>query len=320
MIGSFFSRRPTKDEPASASPASAEFDEDTFIQSRFNLPPEVVSKSDLPKGQGSLSLVRFASERGPFMIRKTITNDRTVELAFMKGLIGLHPSVPRSFNVRWTLPKVFGVEERSAETDVYMQVVDGIAFRRKGELASLARPLAEAIYDLSLLLPVVCQAVDFAPPERSKPGSAFYAQAQSLLQDGADHLRAIARFQRQLPRSVCHNDIFWPNLGVSSVEETPEFTFIDFGMLGWNVVGAELHHFARRAVRSKKEAEFFHSISAEFARFARIDARLIEMNAQFYAAMRLMAFEKARDGDSGLDDVRSLCLGAIERLREFETE
>jgi len=318
MKSAFFTHRAKQKAVSPASAGTEAFDEGGFIRARFNVKSADVSKSELPRGQGSLALTQFSDSNGPFLVCKTIKNKGNEgELAFMKELMDVNEPVRRCFQIRWPFPEVYHVEDRGTESDIFLQFVEGVSTRRNPSFVQLARPLAVAIHELSLVLPTVCRIEGLSLPSRGGAGSSFLSEVETLLPGTGDDLRALLRFQRQLPHGLCHNDIFWPNIGISFVDQKPEFTFIDFGMLGTNVVGSELHHFARRSVKSKKDADFFRRVHRNFASLTRIDERLIEMNAYLYAAMRLMAFEKSKDTSADLEDVKQLCLAALQCFDAF---
>lgn len=318
MKSTFFSRKAEQNHEAAETIGGGAFDEDGFIRARFDLNPADVSKRELQKGQGSLTLIQFSDANGAFLVCKTIKNKgNESELAFMKELMNVSASVKRSFQIQWPFPEVYHVEERGAESDIYLQYVEGVSNRRIAEVMQLARPLAIAIHELSLVLPSVCRRDGQSLPRRGRVGSRFLSDVEALLPGTGDRLRALSEFQRNLPHSLCHNDIFWPNLGVGLLDKKPRFTFIDFGMLGTNVVGAELHHFARRSMKSARDDEFFRRVCRKFASLTRIDEQLITMNAYLYAAMRLMAFEKSKASEASFDDVLDLCLAAAQRFDKF---
>lgn len=314
VIASFLQGAGTSPEAPHATPAGTGFDEAGFFRDRFGIEPSCLARTDLPKGHGSLSLVQFASPDGPVAVRKSIAASRTTEIALMTGLARIGPLLQRGFLDRWPLPEVYHVEPGPEVSDVYMQVVPGIAFRHRRDLPNLVQPLAGAIHDLARFLPVLCQAADVTPTDRSRPGSSFFSNAERLLGAKVERLRDIARYQRLLPHSICHNDVLWPNMGITP---QAEITFIDFGMLGRNVVGADLHHFARLSVKSDHDAVFFRDLAGHFAEVARMDLRIVEMNALVYAAMRLMAFEKDTGHQAGSEQVHDLLIEAIARWEAF---
>lgn len=316
MLKSLFSWKKNHPQPTSEIEPQPipPFDEARFIHETFGFDAEVVSATPLSKGLSNLSLTEFTSPRGAFMIRKSISKHNDSEAAFMLGLCNGSRDLNKLFHLKWTMPKVYAVNERETAVDIYMEIIDGIAFRNKADAAPLARPLAKAIHDLSVILPAVCLHAELSLKERGIPGKEFYAKAAVYLRGDVEKLRDIARLQRSVPRQVCHNDIFWPNMGITEHDEGNEIKFIDFGMLGLNSPGAELHHFARISGKSKQEADFFRRLSRHYAALTRLDQRLIEMNALFYAAMRLMAFEKEKAIKSCSKDVQDLLIRATDRF------
>ncbi|WP_175546747.1 phosphotransferase [Natronohydrobacter thiooxidans] len=305
MIGSFFSRGPHT--PVRSSWREAGFDEAAFLEHGFGLKSGQVSRSEIKGGQASISLMQFSTEDGPFMIRKRIAGRKQSEIAFMKALQDPHDITKCALQVQWTLPKVFDIAETETHTDIYMEYVDGVIYPSTKLATTLVRPLAKAIYELSLVLPVICRSAEIELEHRGMPGGSFFSKIENLVNGSDSKLRDLVRLQRQLPVTISHNDIFWPNMGMTMQAEEPVFTFIDFGMLGQNVIGAELHHFARVAIGSQSKMEFFKRLSRHYARHVRMDPAVVEMNALFYAMMRLVAFDMAANEER----VAGLCAGAL---------
>lgn len=294
----FFKPKRNRSAAAQSAPATRAFDEDGFILRTFGLHPDQVTQTAMTGGLSRLSLTRFSGPDGPFLIRKTIAATAKTEADFMGALSMADRGAARHLRLDWTLPQVYAVADEGACFNIYMQRVEGIAHRHGAQAGRLAEPLAKAMYELSLILPVVCLQAGLTPPDRGSPGEAFFAKTAVYLRRDVEPLREIVRLNRSLPKQISHNDIYWPNMGVTGPQETPQFRFIDFGMLGLNVAGAELHHFARHSVRTGPKSGFFLHLCKHYAALARLDPVLIEMNALFYAAMRLMAFETTNSGVS----------------------
>ena len=318
MIRSFFNRENKGDGAVSSCQGQpdSQFDEAELIREKFGLRDFDVSVSPISKGLSNISLMRFSGPQGPFMIRKTVEKDMECEISFMRGLLDSGGELSQFFRLNWPLPEVYAVKERKDAYDIYMQDVKGIAFRGRSEAAPLARPLAKAIHELTLTLPAVCQKSGVSLKERGSPGRSFFAKAEWQIDDDVEKLKEISRLQRELPSQISHNDIFWPNFGVMQASDNFHFKFIDFGMIGLNYPGADLHHFARVSVRSKHHDEFFRRLSRYYASQARLNISLIQMNAFYYAAMRLIAFEtKNKDGTSPESSGKAAALlkGAISK-------
>lgn len=292
------------------------FDENVFMRARLGVDVASVVQSEINAGEGSLSLVQFALPSGPFMVRKTIALDRTVEISLMAELAKENASSDGAADRRWPFPEVYHVETGPESCDVYMRFVEGIAYRSRHDALAVAEPLSKAIHGLADHLPALCQAAGVTPADRGAPGEAFFATAEQMVGDRVEQLKEIARFQRDLPHSVCHNDIYWPNMGITFPGGEAEVVFIDFGMVGRNVVGAELHHFARLADRSESDAELFRRLVACISDHFRTAPSIVEINAFFYAGMRLMAFEKDTVAAGGSERVRELLKKAT---RLYET-
>ncbi len=305
LIGSFFARN--TEQPSAVSQTG--FDEDAWLQDRFALRPDHVTRSDIPQGQSSISLTQFVAKGKPFMIRKRVRNKRKDEIAFMGGLSRPHDITRRALQLDWPLPHVFHLAQTAAHTDIYMQYVDGVGYRAPAVANGLVRSLTTAIFSLSLILPVICRNGDVTLERRGHPGGRFLAAVEMLVPGSEARLRDVVRLQRHLPLIASHNDIFWPNMGIVSQEDKAQVTFIDFGMLGLNVVGAELHHFARVSVRSKSRTVLFRRICRHYAQLTRMDPAVIEMNAMFYALMRLTAY----DLEGNQERVARLCAETLER-------
>lgn len=290
-----FTLTETESQPAN------EFDEVDFVRSVFGFTPDSFVRSAISIGQSNLSLTQFSCDNGPFMIRKSISKAGSLEAAFMQEMCDSRAGLKCVFDFEWPLPEVYAVVEGPQQFDIYMQHVDGISYRNKVDAAPLARPLAKAIHELSLVLTAMFQNIEMTPSDRGSPGQVFFAKAESHMGAvDAERLREIVRFQRLLPKQLSHNDIFWPNMGITCIDEVTRFVFIDFGMLGLNVPGAELHHFARNLVRSRHDAEFFRRLCKNYAAHVRLSPVLIEMNALLYGSMRLVAYEANKSDKEGL--------------------
>lgn len=287
MIGSFFWQNTEQAAPS----ARAAFDEDAFLREGFSLRVEQVTRTEIQQGQASISLVQFAADDKPFMIRKRVKNERKEEISFMKGLCAPHDISRQVLRIDWPLPQVFHIAEAEEHTDIYMQYVAGISYPSARAVHDIVRPLAKAIYALSLVLPIICRTADLTLEHRGSPGGSFFNTVENLIPDSRVRLREIVRFQRQLPIIASHNDIYWPNMGIAPQADSANIIFIDFGMLGQNVVGAELHHFARVSIGSKRWSEFFHRICKHYSQYVRIMPAALEMNALFYAMVRLVAYD-----------------------------
>ena len=104
-------------------------------------------------------------------------------------------------------------------------------------------------------------------------------QAMSMLAE----IRAVAM---QYPPVLGHNDLYWPNIGHAGDGANAHAIFIDLGLAGYNLPGAELHHFAQRAEKGDEHRAFFIALTREYAGMMQFPVALVRMGACFYASYR----------------------------------
>lgn len=126
---------------------------------------------------------------------------------------------------------------------------------------------------------------------------------RALLQvESHGHVRdLLARFDleaRSLKKGrapVCHNDLYWPNIIVSR----DGCKFIDFGTVGRNVVGADLHHFLRK-VKGPRSAALFEELAEVYSAAFQVELREVVIAARCMAVVK--AAKRVHAANRGVED------------------
>lgn len=103
--------------------------------------------------------------------------------------------------------------------------------------------------------------------------------------------RVVVLRDRLLRAPIClsHNDIGPGNMAIQKESvSSPSIRFIDFGTTAYNVVGADLHHYAVWALESQDGSAFFEALARSYAALIGQSEGVVRAGAQAYALERLV--------------------------------
>ncbi len=92
-------------------------------------------------------------------------------------------------------------------------------------------------------------------------------------------IRIKNRFEQE-KKILSHNDLFFPNI-CHRGNSVKNLVAIDFGLVGFNIPGAELHHFLDRTPE-----KFFNSLIKEYTSVSGLDEKLLVAGAIIYSGFR----------------------------------
>lgn len=218
-------------------------------------------------------------------------------------------------------PRIYYTSEGSEVWYICQEFLDGTNIRNiRG--ADLNYKVAEAAYRFSRGVGLLYQ--DFS--RELKPVTIFGADLISRIERLPDRnltsevARKVKRVRSALGNHqnvICHNDIAWPNMSLQGSESGDwKVTLIDFGMVGWNFVGADLHHFAAASLGEGEGESYFEDLAEHTARFYGMSREVIKISAYYYAANR-HALRSMRRGNS-VEGIRR-CISLLNRaIREIK--
>lgn len=249
-----------------------------------------VLRREIRRGKDNLHLriyesVPQARRGGPAFLEKTCRN--LAEFRVTSQLAG----APRSA----VLPEVHTTAICADRFLIYMDYLpEGESFAPQERLVA---PLARSLHRLCL----DTRPLETAPVLR-EPKPYF----RRLKREFFDHLRrespeAGERAARALsalqvvPRVICHNDLNFSNILLPE-DGRRDPVFVDFGSMGLNHAGADLHVFAARAVDSG-ETGFLQALARDYARRLDLPERAVLLAAHIFAASTSLnrAINKGRD-------------------------
>jgi hypothetical protein len=101
---------------------------------------------------------------------------------------------------------------------------------------------------------------------------------------------------------VSHNDFFWPNMSAGT-SGSGTCRIVDVGLTQRNIVGADLHHFARASLDGEPMATFHDEICGIYASAMRADRHSVVLASRVYAIVRSIVRLKRYTHDAKADRI-----------------
>ena len=225
---------------------------------------------------------------GPGFVRKLTSN--AAEVAFAIAMV----SHAAEHGAPWPYPTVFQALRKGKMGEIFMEYVPSVCDRKRLRDVANAGPMADAIIASSRLIEDIATQAQLDLPDRRASGG---GTEQAVLAQGLDtavdvpQLQAMEQAFDALPTAHCHNDVGYTNMGFTDAGLRPVIRFIDFGSVGRNVLGAELHHFASFSFRTATEQALFAALVQELAERAGLERRAVRFAAYHYAMRRALQRE-----------------------------
>jgi hypothetical protein len=236
----------------------------------------VVNTTSLKGGMANEGVFKHELTSGFFVVEK-ITPKKN-ELILCKNAINA--------NSLKTIPTIFEVVENKKTASVFMEHVDLLGYGFLAEEKAGAR-VARFIYDLHCELDFL--RTPFFDNNNSQVKhlvsleKLFYQNSDMVV---VEKLRDMVKVFDEHGQVFSHNDLFLGNVGV---REDGSLVAFDFGLVGMNFVGAELHHFFKRSPKM-----FFEELVGEYSKLLSLDSRIVLMGAILYEGIR--QFERTKKG------------------------
>lgn len=216
----------------------------------------------------------FAERR---FVEKRTNNGREVRVArLLLERSKLRPSL---------FPKIYRVVDGREHTSILMEYIDGV-----GAMPTLGAPVAAAVTRAIVKLQRMFHGADL---ERVPVSVARLVQSLEQSEIDRDTREPIIKALEQnaqaynaCRRITCHSDLFWPNLSVRGWRSVPYCRLVDVGYVGSNMLGSDLHHFFRSAVRVPAERDFYRRLVNLTADAFNVDAKNVDLAARYYALFR----------------------------------
>lgn len=142
--------------------------------------------------------------------------------------------------------------------------------------------------------------------------------------DAASFLERIHNLRGRLaalPQLLSHNDIGPGNMSVCrSLDKGQYIRFIDFGSVRRNALGADLHHYAAYALKSKRKKNFFCTLVFNYAEAVSQPTRDVLLGAYGYSIERMiMRWWRKAELRASQPRARAYLSNVVALLEEFET-
>ena len=182
----------------------------------------------------------------------------------------------------------------------------------------VALNVAQSIYRLNIGLDLLFFDYGIVPSKVVPFEDGLYEKISAVSQ--AESVHNIGRIAQDIEiiisnhaQVICHNDIYWSNFAfdINPLCQSINIKFIDFGMIGQNYVGADLHHFAVDSIFHEKRKYFFESLVKEYAEISGFPEEIIAASAFYYAAHRqAMRFIKTEKKEEAFERLCALLMSA----------
>lgn len=218
-----------------------------------------------------------------------ILEKRTQKARELKATQAIRDWGNRDDDALRVFPAIFALREHADYCSIFMEYLEGAGNRPK----EVSGPIIDAIVTSVILLNRGLTAPN--AQKQSKKiieswGKKSEAARTSLGFSNAQQsvVRKAGSLLEGQPVYMGHNDLFWPNMALNELAGTVRF--LDFGLVGNNIAGAEFHHFFRRNLLSTKVDGSFDLLIEKYAKESGLSVSLLTMASQCYALVR--AYER----------------------------
>ena len=290
------------------------------VRLRFPAGASLVKSVPLQAGRGNLGItvhtVRCRDGAEQRFVEKKTRKTREVEIA---RKLAQEPG-----GVVDLFPVILGVTDGADCHRLYLEHLPGTG-RLPASESYAVRSISDAIVRLHRL--PLDQYVDGDPSdwavEAEQTSQALFAAALEGWPGAdaaalAEEIAAMDRIYYDLPVVLSHNDLFLSNIS-SGVRRKGPVRFIDLGLMGPSVMGADLFGFARKSLRSERIRSLFHRLCAAYGQAMNCSPDQVEF-VSFHQALRksarkLQQHQKKGNG-CGLQDERTAFEALLTRARD----
>ena len=275
----------------------------------------------IPYGQANEGIEVFSvcggweyvdERRRRFIKKKTI---KKAEFQFVKLACLLQDEFAKKYEI--PAPAFLHVERIDGAFYIFQEFVEGThAYPVWSK--NVALNVAHSIYRLNIGLDLLFFDHRVVPSKVVPFGDGLYRKISSVSQ--AETVQNINRMAQDIEikilnhaQVICHNDVYWSNFAFNNNPsgQNINIKFIDFGMIGQNYVGADLHHFAVDSIYHEKRKSFFEFLVRSYAKISGFPEEIIAASAFYYAAHRqAMRFIKTEKKEEAFERLCALLMSA----------
>lgn len=252
---------------------------------------KIVSSKPLKGGMANQGVFRHELAPGKTFIQKTTTSLNEV---FFSQTVMSRSTLKKQLE---TIPTIFDLVEKDGQYYIFMEDV-GQLKESVLEKAKFAKQIGGFIGNLHKEFETIRQDYNVDRLDQSSHLDKIlqifphkYKREEKILQE-------LVEILKREQRVFSHNDIFIPNMGLRKESEA-NLSVFDFGLVGLNTPGAELHHFLDRS-----PPKFFNSLVDEYCLVSGFDKGLVLAGASLYSGYRQL--ERSKNKIDPLDRFRKL--------------
>lgn len=214
-----------------------------------------------------------------------ILEKRTQKVRELTSTKAILDWIGRSDEALRVFPSIFAMREHADYCSIYMEYLEGAGDQPRDNLEAVIDAITTSVVSMNrgMTAPDVQKhAKKILGAWEKKSHAARSSLGLSESREGS--VKQACLLLMKQPVFMGHNDLFWPNMAIDSRAGTVRF--LDFGLVGNNIAGAEFHHFFRRTLLEKKGNDLFDRLIDKYSRKSGIPAGFLVMASQAYALVR----------------------------------
>ena len=288
---------PTEGEPV-AIDFTSEHQILNVLYEKFGCEYLVSSKTQIKKGLANKGIYLYTAkkkyssfEKAPKtiqVIEKIITDKYNNEADFYRI------TMQKAWGRKEGLPEVFNITSHKNCTSIFMEYIPNVGCLVNNSNGVNLDKLTNAIVDSVLFINNVkktnnAKSLPKYYFQKISESSEFQYLRNNFQLDIVDFewLDDAVKDIKKYPIVYSHNDLKFENMAFKE-NDNSHYNLLDFGLIGFNIAGAEFHNFLRNSVDDYFQEKLFHRLIDVYAQKGKFKKNNLYISCAYYALVRLM--------------------------------